>query len=268
MMHLSRFSLNDRIVLLTGAAGHIGRAMAGGLAEAGAHVVLNGRLVEPLNELADTIRQAGGQADVLPFDVTDADASAAAIETMGRQFGRLDVLINNAYVGGSGPLDSSTDADFEQSYSVAVVAAARLIRQSVNLLGIASQKNSGGASVINVASMYGVVSPDFRVYENPEAINPPFYGAAKAALVQLTRYLACQLAARRIRVNAISPGPFPSSAVQTGNPEFCARLAAKVPLGHIGKPDDLVGPAVFLASDAAAFVTGHNLMVDGGWTAW
>ena len=268
MTSLSRFQLKDRIVLLTGASGHLGRAIAGGLAEAGARVVLNGRRAEPLNEIAGAIRHAGGRADILPFDVTDANASAAAVETLARQFGRLDVLINNAHAGGSGSLESSTDDAFEQSYSVAVVSAARLIRQSIGLLDLAGKSNPGGASIINVASMYGIVSPDIRLYENPEAGNPPFYGAAKAALIQLSRQLACQLAPRRIRVNALSPGPFPSPKVQTGQPAFCARLAGKVPLGRIGQPEDLVGPAVFLASDAAAFVTGHNFVVDGGWTAW
>lgn len=263
-----RFDLSGRVVLVTGAAGHLGQAIACGLAAAGAQVVLNGRHAAPLKAIASAIRREGGLAKVLPFDVTDAKASAAALKTLTRQFGRLDVLINNAYAGRGGTLALSTDEDFESSYAVCVVSAARLIRQALPLLSAAGQQNPAGASVINVASMYGVVSPDFRVYETPAGTNPPYYGAAKAALVQLSRYLACQLAPQHIRVNAISPGPFPAPAVQQGQPDFCARLATKVPLGRIGAPDDLVGPMLFLASDAAAYVTGTNLIVDGGWTAW
>ena len=264
----ARFDLSQRVVLLTGAAGHLGHALACGLAAAGAQVVLNGRNAAPLKATAAAIRRDGGFAKVLAFDVTDAAAVAAALKKLTRQFGRLDILINNAYAGRGGTLALSTDADFESSYAVCVVSAARLIRQALPLLEAAGQQNPAGASVINMASMYGVVSPDFRVYATPEENNPPFYGAAKAALVQLSRYLACQLAPRHIRVNAISPGPFPAPQVQAGQPDFCARLAGKVPLGRIGAPDDLVGPVLFLASDAAAYVTGTNLIVDGGWTAW
>jgi NAD(P)-dependent dehydrogenase (short-subunit alcohol dehydrogenase family) len=263
-----KFELKDRVVLLTGAAGHLGPAMARGLALAGAHVMLNGRNCSALEALAHQIQKDGGHADVLPFDIADAAAVPNALAELRKRVGRLDVLINNAYHGRCGSLAQSRDDDFEESYKVAVVAAARLVREAQDLLTEAGVRNPGGASVVNVASMYGVVSPDFRVYGEPKDFNPPFYGAAKAALIQLSRYLACQLAPQRIRVNSISPGPFPSDSVQGTNPEFCNRLANRVPLGRIGQPEDLVGPAVFLASDAAAFVTGHNLAVDGGWTAW
>jgi NAD(P)-dependent dehydrogenase (short-subunit alcohol dehydrogenase family) len=242
--------------------------MAHGLAQAGGLVLLNGRTAEPLHSLADAIVQAGGCAESLAFDVTDAQAVAGAVATIAQRFGRLDVLINNAYHGSGGSLVLSADADFEESYSVAVTAAARLIRNATGLLHTAGQRNPGGASIINISSMYGIVSPDFRVYDSPAGNNPPFYGAAKAALIQLSRYLACQLAPQRIRVNALSPGPFPSTVTQREQPAFCAKLAARVPLARIGDPVDLAGPAVFLASDAAAFVTGTNLVVDGGWTAW
>jgi len=262
------FELNDRVVLLTGAAGHLGSAMARGLARAGAQVVLNGRNRSALEELASQIQQSGGQAIVLAFDVADATAVQDGLTELRHRLGRLDVLIHNAYNGRGGSLALSRDDDFEQSYAVAVVAAARLVQKAQDMLAAAGERNPGGASVINIASMYGIVSPDFRVYQTPEEFNPPFYGAAKAALIQLSRYIACQLAPQHIRVNAISPGPFPAESVQEVTPEFCVKLACRVPLGRIGQPDDLVGPVVFLASDASAYVTGHNLVVDGGWTAW
>jgi gluconate 5-dehydrogenase len=116
--------------------------------------------------------------------------------------------------------------------------------------------------------MYGSVSPQPEVYRDaPQFHNPPAYGAAKAALLQLTRYSACHLAAHGIRVNSVSPGPFPAPAVQA-NEAFVEELTARVPLGRIGQPGELVGAVVFLLSDAASYVTGANLPVDGGWTAW
>lgn len=260
--------LRGRVVLLTGAAGYLGRAMAAGLARAGAHVLLNGRREEPLREMAQQLRAKGGLADALPFDVTDAAAAREAIARLRARHGRLDVLVHNAYSGGTGTLEHSTDAAFESAYAVTVVAAARLAREAQDLLEAAAQQTRGGASVIHIASMYGVVSPDVRVYDSPAKANPPHYGAAKGGVLQLTRYLACELAPRRIRVNAISPGPFPSDRTRQTQPELCARLAQKLPMARMGEPDELVGPLLFLASDAASFVTGHNLVVDGGWTAW
>jgi NAD(P)-dependent dehydrogenase (short-subunit alcohol dehydrogenase family) len=242
--------------------------MARALATAGATVVLNGRVQAPLEQLATSLADEGHHALPLVTDITHADEVVRLVAELGSRFGRLDVLVNNAYAGGAGSLATSSDEDFNQSYGIAVTAAARLIRQSHDLLAAAGRTNDGGASVINIASMYGIVSPDFRVYSSEASFNPPYYGAAKAALRQLSRYLACQLAVDRIRVNSISPGPFPSLAVQQRDPQFCERLADRVPLGRIGRPIDVAGPVLFLASDAAAYVTGADLVVDGGWTAW
>jgi len=112
------------------------------------------------------------------------------------------------------------------------------------------------------------VSPDPRIYGHSGANNPPYYGAAKAALIQFTRYAACHLAEHRIRVNCISPGPFPSKKYLERDPEFRERLSAKNPMGRTGEVDELQGPLLFLASDASSYVTGANVAVDGGWTAW
>jgi len=115
--------------------------------------------------------------------------------------------------------------------------------------------------------MYGVVSPDPRIYGDSGYDNPPNYGAGKAAIIQFTRYAACHLAAKGIRVNAISPGPFPNPKVQE-NKWFISNLKNKVPLGRIGQPGDLKGAVVFLASEGSSYITGQNIVVDGGWTVW
>ncbi len=116
--------------------------------------------------------------------------------------------------------------------------------------------------------MYAMVSPDLGVYDSGNVANPPFYGAAKGALLQWTRYAACEFGKEGIRVNSISPGPFPSDAVQEKDPDFIMRLAKKVPMGRIGLAKEIKGPTLFLASSASSYVNGSNLVVDGGWTCW
>jgi NAD(P)-dependent dehydrogenase (short-subunit alcohol dehydrogenase family) len=252
------FSLQDRIAIVTGAGGHLGAPMARGLAAAGAKVYLLGRRREPLEALSTEI---GARAQAVAMDIMDPGQVEAFLEALPEK--RLDVLVNNAYAGaGTGTVDEA----FAQAYAVTVTAAFRLVREALPLLRRAVAV-SGGASVINVASMYGIVSPDPRVYEDSPA-NPSFYGAAKAGLIQLTRHLAAELGPEKIRVNAVSPGPFPSPASQKNFPKLMQNLERKLPLGRLGRPEELVGAVTFLASDASSYVTGANLPVDGGWTAW
>jgi NAD(P)-dependent dehydrogenase (short-subunit alcohol dehydrogenase family) len=265
---LSKFRLDGRVAFLSGAAGHLGRPMAKALASAGAHVVLNGRNSDGLEAVAEELKRAGLSASVACFDVSDGTAVRRNIGLIGEQHGRLDVLVNNASTGSAGSIESATAADFDQLYRVNVVAAFELLQAAMPLLKEAGSQNPGGASVINVASMYGSVSPDPSIYGKSGANNPPYYGAAKAALIQFTRYAACHLGAQRIRVNSISPGPFPSSDVLVKDPEFHGKLKAKNPMLRTGDPAELQGPLLFLASDASSYVTGVDLAVDGGWTAW
>jgi gluconate 5-dehydrogenase len=123
------------------------------------------------------------------------------------------------------------------------------------------------ASIINIGSMYGLVSPDPGIYGTTGLDNPGSYGAGKAAIVQFTRYCAVHLAPRKIRVNCISPGPFPDAAAQK-NRTFLRALSRKVPLGRVGRPEEIQGAVIFLASAASGYVTGQNIIVDGGWTIW
>jgi NAD(P)-dependent dehydrogenase (short-subunit alcohol dehydrogenase family) len=259
----SLFSLTGRVALVTGAAGHLGRAMSEALAEAGAKVYLNGRRVGPLEELRDSLRGRGLAAEIAPFDVGDEAALTAFMDGLGRSDGRLDVLINNAHSGRIGTIATATATDYADAHNLAVTAAGIAIQKATPLMQAAGQ-----ASVINIASMYGMVSPDPAIYGDSGFNNPPWYGAAKAGLLQLTRYAACHLAPLGIRVNAISPGAFPPASVATTLPEFHAKLCAKVPMRRTGAPEELKGIVVFLASDAASYVTGANIPVDGGWTAW
>lgn len=261
------FRLDDKVAVVTGAAGHLGKAIATGLAEVGGHVCLVGRTEATVAALAKELTGRGLKAEAQVCDVTKADQIKALVDRLGTRWGRLDVLVNNAHAGRAGVMADSHKADYVSAIEIAVAAAAELVNEGHALLKAAAVQN-GDAAVINISSMYGMVSPDPRVYGASKMNNPPHYGAAKAALLQYTRYAACHLAPDGIRVNAISPGPFPPDAVCERDPGFCGKLIDKVPMGRLGKPGDLMGAAVFLASPASSFVTGANLPVDGGWTAW
>jgi NAD(P)-dependent dehydrogenase (short-subunit alcohol dehydrogenase family) len=242
--------------------------MAKALASAGAHVILNGRTQASLDAILGELNTAGLSASLACFDVTEEAAVRQHIAQIGEQYGRLDVLVNNASAGRTGTIESATTADFEQLYRVNVIAAFQLLQAATPLLKEAGSRRQGSASVINIASMYGTVSPDPSIYGTSGANSPPYYGAAKAGLIQLTRYAACHLAAEGIRVNCISPGPFPSAKYLDRDAGFHGRLKAKNPMHRTGDPEELQGPLLFLASDASSYVTGINLPVDGGWTAW
>lgn len=259
-------ALAGRTALVTGAAGHLGQAMCHALAGAGAHVIVNARRAAPCDALVAGIAARGLSAEAALFDVTDAGAVDRFIAARGADT-PLHILVNNAAQGRGGTLETATDADFAEGYAIAVIAAQRLMRGLLPALR-AARRRDGDAAIINIASMYGMVSPDLRNYDSAEGSNPPFYGAAKAGLIQLTRYAACEFAPEGIRCNAIAPGPFPKPQAQRDLPAMVARLEARVPMGRIGQAAEIGGPVVFLASPAASYVTGAVLPVDGGWTAW
>lgn len=259
------FSLAGKTALLTGATGYLGERMAMALASAGARVLVNSRSRQRAIILVEHIEDMGYTAEPLVFDVTDPEQVAESMEALQGQ--ALHVLINNAYAGGGGTVETGDAIQYQASYEMVVTSSHRILQACLPGLRKAVRQ-AGDASVINIASMYGMVSPDPRLYDSPSSTNPPFYGAAKAALIHWSRYAACEFGEYGIRVNSISPGPFPAESVQAANPAFVDKLASRVPLGRIGRAEELQGPVLFLASSASSFVTGSNLVVDGGWTAW
>jgi len=257
------FDLSNKHVLITGATGYLGREISHGLAKLGATIHVNSRKKDACLALVDDIKASGYNAKCASFDVMNEEAVIAYATSIDL----LDVLINNSYSGAGGTMLSSSSAEYIYSYNSSVVASANLIKILDSKLTKAVTQN-GYASIINISSMYGMASPDPRIYDTSESTSPPFYGAAKAALIQLTKYAACEFAKRNIRVNCISPGPFPSEQAQSELPKMLSQIISKVPMGRIGKPSELIGPIAFLASDASSYVTGINIPVDGGWTSW
>lgn len=257
------FKLTNKVALVTGATGHFGRPIAYALAEAGAKVILNGRDEAKLLRMMDEMAQEGLTADIAVFDIADVDAVIAHT----KDIISLDILVNNAYKGNAGSIANSSGKDYLSSYDVSVVSTHNLVTALLPALRRSVEKGYK-PSVINIASMYGLVSPKLDLYSSDEVANPPFYGAAKAALIQWTRYAACEFGSQGVRFNSVSPGAFPNDEVCSGDPIFVSRLASQIPLARVGASSEIAGPVLFLASPASSYVNGENLVVDGGWTCW
>lgn len=255
--------LSGRTALISGGAGHLGSSMGEALAELGANVVLGSRDASQCQAMATVLRDIGpgGRHLGVELDVTDPASVARCVEMLRNDYGGLDILVNNAWSGRKNSWQSIEEDDWYYDVDISLNAVFRMVKQCYPLL----RERSG--CIINIASMYGHVAPDYRLYEGTDHANPPSYGAAKAGVLQFTRYLASFLSPDGIRSNAISPGAFPHGITQE-NRAFMQRLEEKAPLGRLGQPDDLKGVIALLASDAGAYMTGQNLCVDGGWAIW
>ena len=259
MTSLDLFRLDGRIAFVSAARGHLGRAMTRALCEAGAHVIVNGRDDVALKTYEDELRGHGFSVARAVFDVADISAVRAFFAGLPR----LDILVNNAIAMTPKPFAELSADDFAQTYASAVTAAFESVRAALPALK-AAVAAAGEASVVSIASMYGSVSPDARLYATRENQSPFHYGPAKAGLMQLSRHLAAELGPEKIRVNTLAPGPFPARA----EPAFARALAARSMLGRVGDACEIAGPLLFLASKASSYMTGANLACDGGWTAW
>ena len=249
-------------IFISGAYGYIGSEISRKLCEAGAHVFINGRDKNKLNKLYHDLKQKDYKVTKALFDINDTKK----VKIFFKKIKTLHVVINNASSGLQKKFNDFKDEDYLNAYKIAVLSTANIMKYSEKSL-IAGAKEIGTTSVINISSMYGLVSPDFSIYRGTKMFNSPYYGSSKAALIQYTKYAAVYYAKKKIRVNSVSLGPFPNVKISKISKLFLNRLKAKVPLNRIGSPKDIISSIIFLSSKESSFVTGSNITVDGGWTA-
>jgi gluconate 5-dehydrogenase len=254
-------SLRGKVALITGATGHLGSAMADALAEAGASVVVSSREASRAKDVASRLVRVGDARHLsIAMDHMDESSIESGFDQVVRQAGHIDVLVNNGHEALAADWKTVTGEQFLRQLANAAgyfLLARRLREHAVS--------RGGGGSVVMVGSMYGLVGSYPDAYEGVCAASPVAYHTLKGGILQMTRHLAVYWAADGVRVNSLSPGPFPSESV---SPVMIERLRGKSPMARMGRPEDLKGAVVFLASDASGYMTGQNLVVDGGWTAW
>ena len=268
-----RFDLRGRVAIITGGAGLLGRSHAEVLAGAGAHVVVADVLGDRAAEVAQTVeRSSGVEALALSVDVSDESRVQAMVDQTLSAFGRIDILVNNAAIDPK--FDAAHSGEHGSRFeSFPLTAWQQAI--DVNVTGmflcaraVATPMRSADRGVIvNVASTYGLVGPDQRLYQRqgqPPQYKPVTYTVSKAAAVGLTRYLATYFAGTGVRVNTLTPG----GVFADHDDEFVSRYAARTVLNRMARPEEISSALLFLVSDASSYMTGANLVVDGGWTAW
>ena len=265
-----RFDLAGKVAVVTGGAGILGQHFAAGLAEHGAAVAvidIDDAVIEMSRSLQEKFV---GRVIGIPCDITIEDAVRAAADRIEHELGPIDILHNNAATKGT-----DLAAFFEPTESYGLDTWREVMAVNIDAMFLVAREIGGRmakrrrGSIIQVSSIYGVVAPDPRIYEGSQYLNrpintPPVYSASKAAVIGLTRHLATHWGPFNVRVNAITPG-----GVESGqNETFRSRYSERVPLGRMAQADEMVGALIFLASDASSYVTGQNVIVDGGLTAW
>lgn len=262
---LDLFSIEGDVAVVTGGAGYLGSAISYTLAELGARVVIASRNQKKCEARCEEIEEnlgLDGKTLGVELDVMDEASIQCCIDQVHDHFNKVDILVNNAWHGNKNTWESIDIEDWEHDIDMSLNSVFRMTK------AISEDLKQKPGLVLNIGSMYGHVAPDYRIYEGSDTANPPSYGAAKAGVIQFTRYLASFLAPYGIRANCISPGPFPFPETQQEKQDFVDRLSEKNPLGRIGKPHEIKGAVALLCSDASSYMTGQNICIDGGWTMW
>jgi 2-deoxy-D-gluconate 3-dehydrogenase len=270
----SLFDLTGRVALITGGAGLLGTEFCRALAEAGAHVVVADLNHQAAEQTAQDLQRSGHTAMAAIVDVTDPEATRRMVQQALQAFGRLDILVNSAALdpkfdpqhteasSSSGAFEDFSLQAWNQALAVNLTGAFLCCQAAAEPM-----LQQGSGVMINISSMYGLVGPDQRLYQQPgqpPKFKPVYYSVTKAGILGLTRYLAAYYAGKNIRVNALTPG-----GVYNGHDEnFVRSYSARAVLGRMAEKNEMNGALLFLASDASSYMTGANLVVDGGWTAW
>ncbi|MCA9041809.1 MAG: SDR family oxidoreductase [Planctomycetaceae bacterium] len=255
------FSLQGKVAFISGATGYLGSSLSRALAEAGANVVCSSRFRERAQEVADQLPVEGDQQHyAVEMDQKVESSIKAAFADACEQAGKIDILFNNGTHGDGHDL---TDVNYEQFVTQVENSAGYFILGREFRNHIVERQATG--SLVLIGSMYGIVGSYPDAYAGVHGASPVGYHALKGGVIHMTRHLAVYWAQDGVRVNCLSPGPFPDERPPR---EMVRRLETKSPMKRMGLPHELKGAAILLASDAGSYITGQNLVVDGGWTAW
>ena len=259
------FDLNGKVIIITGSSGMLGTQYAYALSECGANVVLADIDISKSKIIEKQIKKKFPTNPMsIKLDLTNKESILSMISTVIKKYSKIDVLINNAAYQGNSKIRSSGFENLElETWNQAIDVNLTGVFLCCQSVGKQMIKQKSG-NIINIASTYGLVGPDQRIYGKSGQNSAIFYAATKSAILNLTRYLATYWEGKGIRVNTFSPGGVENNQ----DPNFIKKYSKKTPLGRMAKKDEYVGPMIFLASDASSYMTGSNLIVDGGWTAW
>lgn len=258
------FGLDGQIAVVVGGAGRIGSALACALGQAGADVGILDLNHEAAEELAQRIAKTSDQrALALRVDTTCGDELNDAVRTIEDRLGPPTILVNSAQFRSSGFYSSNVEEYPQEAWDRVLAVNLTGVHLACQAFGRSMMTHRGG-SIVNISSTYGVVSPDPRIYGTSGVNSPISYGASKAGVIQLTRYLAVHWRQRNIRVNCLAPG----GVLDGQTDDFVESYCARTPLGRMARPEDYQGPLLFAVSRASAYMTGAVVTVDGGWTAW
>ena len=250
------FGLADKTVLITGASGQLGKVLCQGFLDAGSKVIGVDLIIDDSKIIQD------GKISYYPLDITVKQSVKNLFAKLYKKYNSVDVLINNAGVSTFEPFEDRSEELFDWVLNVNLKGTFLCIQEFFR-----RQKNQGKGNIVNIASVYGLISPDPRIYRKGDRKNSEVYGATKAGIIQMTKYFAVHFSEKNIRVNAISPG----GIFNPENPQsesFIGEYSKCNPIGRMANAEEMIGAILYLASDASTYVTGHNLVVDGGMSCW
>lgn len=251
------FGLKNNVAVITGGYSYLGESLTKALLLTGCTVYVAGKNKVKFKNIFKNFEKI----KFVTTDISDSNSVTSALNQVFEKEKRLDILVNNAIFSTPHNAENINEKDWSNTIDGVLTSTLRCINAAVPIF-----KKRRAGSIINIGSIYGVVSPDFRIYNSSqESFNPPAYSISKSAIIGLTRYFASYLSQYNIRVNCVSPGAFPNKNIQR-NKQFIDQIKYRIPLNRIGHPEDLMGVVIFLASNSSAYITGQNIIVDGGWT--